>query len=1023
MNHFYSFLSKKCLPVQRLWLFLLVWFGGIELGQAQIAGIVYRDYNASGVKDPNEKGIVGAIVNAYNAAGQLVGTATVQTIAGTYQIPNVSGKLRVEFVNLGESLWDSPVGLQNATSIQFVTAPNINVNLGLNRPNDFYKGVPSMITICYRAGAHKDFSGDPALVNVPYFNSGDSSTTAYSIAYDSPMGHSLAVPIAKLGCLWGLCYDRVTAKIYASAFMKRHSGYGPNGAGAIYMSDTVGTDASLLVDLNAIFGANTTGPDLHNLEKDHFRDYKEGNGLTTIDAVSKTSLGGLAISPDGKFLYAMNLYDRQLYVIPVANPTAATIKRIPIPIPTGTKNPDDLRPFAVEQYLGTVYVGMVNSAESTQDSTDLKGYIYTFDSKSNTFSNEPFFQMNLNYERGRATPGVPQQIAAWRPWAKGFRAIPANVGDFNWKYPVYPQPILVGLDFSDDGDLLIGFRDRYGDQMGNIVRSNPANNEYYSGVSTGDILIASKKNGVWVLENNGDVGEKQSYHGQNIGSGPGGGEFFCDDYYVPFQNEISTGGVKVLPGTGEVVVGCIDPIMVPNNAYIGGSSSGGLRWFSTEDGHYRRGYRLFGPGYGGKDVVADSLSLGKSASLGDIELIADPGPLEIGNRIWRDTDGDGIQDADEEGIANVVVELWKNNVKIATETTNDKGEYYFHSFKWKDLTRFSDVELRVDTTQSPLKGLHLTRKDAGNNDAIDSDAKAAGQSAVILHQTSDLGANDHRLDMGFHLCPIITKIVASSPVCVNQPINLALQGSFLTSYSWVGPGGFSSTQQSPQVAQATTGSAGTYSVTVGNEGCPATATVSVQVKSLTLVAQANSPVCQDANLVLASYLANQYSWSGPNGFVSTQRSPVINANNISEKTAGVYTVSATSSDGCTASNTVSVYVMLSSASIAVKPVTCTGNVSNEDGQLLIIGAKPTDRYAFSAGTTYVGSKNYSTAIAVPNNGILTANLPNPTGSQSYTVRIFLSSDCYIDRTVLLKHQECICPPPKCVPFDVQKTNK
>ena len=164
---------------------------GCQKANAQVSGVVYRDYNASGTQDPKEKGVVGAVVNAYNSAGQLVGTATVQTVTGTYEIQNVTGKLRIEFTNLGDNLWDSPVGAQNATSVQFVTAPVTNINLGINRPNDYNKGNPSMITICYRAGVHTDFSGDPALVNIPYFNSGDSSTNAYSPAYDSPMGHSL----------------------------------------------------------------------------------------------------------------------------------------------------------------------------------------------------------------------------------------------------------------------------------------------------------------------------------------------------------------------------------------------------------------------------------------------------------------------------------------------------------------------------------------------------------------------------------------------------------------------------------------------------------------------------------------------------------------------------------------------------------------------------------------------------------------------------------------------------------------
>ena len=50
----------------------------------------------------------------------------------------------------------------------------------------------------------------------------------------------------------------------------------------------------------------------------------------------------------------------------------------------------------------------------------------------------------------------------------------------------------------------------------------------------------------------------------------------------------------------------------------------------------------------------------------------------IGDRVWFDTDGDGVQDAGEAGIAGVTLEL-RNSVGqvIATTTTNSAGAYLF----------------------------------------------------------------------------------------------------------------------------------------------------------------------------------------------------------------------------------------------------------------------------------------------------------------------------------------------------------
>ena len=61
------------------------------------------------------------------------------------------------------------------------------------------------------------------------------------------------------------------------------------------------------------------------------------------------------------------------------------------------------------------------------------------------------------------------------------------------------------------------------------------------------------------------------------------------------------------------------------------------------------------------------------------------------------------------------------------------------------------------------------------------------------------------------------------------------------------------------------------------------------------------------NLDLTTDIGDTYSWSGPNGFVSTDEDPVIN--NMLEVNEGVYTVIVTDTPtGCTSSCSVSVTV-------------------------------------------------------------------------------------------------------------------
>jgi len=77
----------------------------------------------------------------------------------------------------------------------------------------------------------------------------------------------------------------------------------------------------------------------------------------------------------------------------------------------------------------------------------------------------------------------------------------------------------------------------------------------------------------------------------------------------------------------------------------GTADSGGIKFFKNSDGTSSDSKILYD--------ANDNGSQGKSSGLGDLELLTDPAPVEIGNRVWLDSDRDGIQDANEIGIENV----------------------------------------------------------------------------------------------------------------------------------------------------------------------------------------------------------------------------------------------------------------------------------------------------------------------------------------------------------------------------------
>jgi hypothetical protein len=50
----------------------------------------------------------------------------------------------------------------------------------------------------------------------------------------------------------------------------------------------------------------------------------------------------------------------------------------------------------------------------------------------------------------------------------------------------------------------------------------------------------------------------------------------------------------------------------------------------------------------------------------------------LGNKVWEDLDGDGIQDAGEPGIAGVTVTLWQDlTTQVASTVTDENGYYFF----------------------------------------------------------------------------------------------------------------------------------------------------------------------------------------------------------------------------------------------------------------------------------------------------------------------------------------------------------
>lgn len=775
-----------------------------------ISGIVFQDFNGNGIQDlgvsistagggtttlANDRGIAGITIIAVDSAGVTQGSATTLP-NGSYSLSaGGAGPYRIEFAGFPAGFFPGPHGTQNGTTVQFVPDGNsASVNLGLVRATDHSQNNPELVTSIYTFG--DQISGpnanQPVLVSFPY-NSGAADGTpipppgpqpggsdSNGGPYLEPTDHSPFLLANQVGTTWGLAYDRISRTVYAAAFTKKYAGYGPSGNGAIYQAGGP-AGVGLFADLNQIFGAGTAGVDFRGtptwiVDGGFFAD----GGNTGWDAVGKSSLGGMDISDDGGFLYVMNLADRSLYILPTTGPlNSTTVRSVLVPNPG---IPDiDFRPFAVTFHAGQVYVGAINSAESTQNPADVTAYVFLLDPVSATFNPTPILQFDLDFPRGignafafldaARTMPVP---GAWQPWTTTFknRALasmfvdPGSAGD-----TIYPQPWLTGLAFDADGNMVLGIRDRTGDQVGVLTPDDPSRpGELRRGIAIGDTLRAAFDPGLgtFALETNGTVGGNTSA-GAGNNQGPGSGEFYFEDFTplppgfatATIHDEMSVGGVLQIPGFPDVATTTINPILV-----VGAFSRGGVRWFDNATGAITRAYEAY---YSGP-VSTSAITFSKANGVGDLLALVDPAPLEIGNRVWVDSDADGIQDAGEPGIAGVTVGLYSpGGVEIGSAVTNAAGEYFFsnaappagppHPSAAYGITGLTPntagFTVRLDDPANyapggPLHDLQLTTAGVGPDRAIDSNGVPSMPTDVrATFDTGGPGENDHTIDFGW----------------------------------------------------------------------------------------------------------------------------------------------------------------------------------------------------------------------------------------------------------------------------------
>jgi protocatechuate 3,4-dioxygenase beta subunit len=1021
--------------LKRLLLTAFAVFVGYLVQAQTISGTVYKDFNGNGSRQTtapaNEPGVGGIVVNAYDATNTVIETA-ISASDGTYSMP-FTVPVRIEFVLPTSGGCVNPdfdfTGFSgDGNNVRFVNAATSGLDYGMLSADEYVVNTDPEIFVPYY------IDGDPL--------GGGSSGTASAFQSHNYSTSGTASPARSLqanqiGAVWGVAFSKQANQVFTAAFIKRHVGLGPMGSGGIYMLTPSGATFTVTqfydMDANghrtrAASSAPAFGPGssftlngspatsaTYSGSIDPVSDAPEGLGVVGVngaggrnlnidagfdsndpaafDQVGKVGIGDIEISDDGKFLFVMNLYDRKVYRLELNDPRNPTgvVSVTSYSLPTIAVNNGVIRPFALKYHKGKIYVGAVASGEDggqniVNGSTDLYAYVLELNNASGSasFTSLPILSFPLNYRKGSAIQ-VNLGASQWYPWNK----VTSNVLTFNGEQTL-PTPILSDIEFTDRGDLILDFMDRSGHQYGyNNYRNLSGTASIFSYDVGGDILVAGYDcaTSTFTLESNGSYTSNGTTFSGGVGNnqGPGGGEFFNQEFLPIWHNETSTGSVAVMKGDNKILLTLMDPI----SDFTGGSAK-----FSTTDGSKSGALTVF--------AATTAGTFGKANGLGDIELSGDEPGIEIGNRVWVDIDNDGIQDPGEIGLNDVTVELFadfdNNNIPdgaaLGSVTTSSDGNYYFNPTTVIDgdpitpgnqagpqpgktyLVQIGSSDWSSGVGVSELLGLSLSPSNvggAGQPDVRDNDATLMASIPSISVTTGKLGQNDHKADFGFAECvadagPNVDLNCNTTSATIGTP---AVVGN---TYSWTPATGLSSSTVAQPTASPT--STTTYTLTV-NGLCTDVVTVNVDNTPPSADAGSNMDLnctTTSATIGTAAIVGNTYSWSPSTGLSSTS----IAQPTASPSTTTTYTVTVTGANGCSATDEVTV-------NVDTTPPTADAG-SNMDLNCTTTSA--------TIGTAAIVGNTYSWS---PSTGLSSTTIAQPTASPSttttYTVTVTGANGC------------------------------
>ena len=423
-------------------------------------------------------------------------------------------------------------------------------------------------------------------------------------------------------------------------------------------------------------------------------------------------------------------------------------------------------------------------------------------------------------------------------------------------------------------------------------------------------------------------------------------------------------------------------------------------------------------------------------------------PAYYGNRVWFDTNHDGIQDPTEGGVDGVKVKLFKVPSLGSTPNPATDELINFTITGNGGLYRFANLQPGFYYAVFCLPtGYNISPKNTGAI-ATDSDGSPTtyqGQTATITAITELISTeDDDTWDQGIY-CGFTPTVSSNSPVPVGGTLTMTVTGG--GSFAWAGPNGWTGTGNPVSKANMQLSDAGGYAVNVyqnaDGSGCWASLNVEIVVGNST---------CTPPNV--ATPVANQATCNAAGTAANNDAS--INISAVSSATSYAYTsdgtdpayasavaisgssISITNLPNPASATTYKIRVFNGSAtcytdvSVVLNPKVCSpscsppnvapptatqatcnaaGTAANNDASVSISVFNTATHYAYTSDGT---DPQFGSAVAVSGSSLTLSNLPNPASATTYKFRFFNgSATCYTDVSVVLNPKVCTpsCSPP------------